>query len=221
MNILIMIQLAFVVFFGMAASVAIPDDPTVGDLSLGGRDLGTIQVTGSIYPVGPEVNLTGTIDQIFPQLQELYPELEKAQTSADSTSGNPSFDKRAFAQPVNCISGDPRADYDTIVGYSIAYLKNLGNLVCEAPLGFGCARVVCVPSPAAAVLLCNQKATITKVPCKRVLEATNIMVAKCVSKSSNGKKGVRGIQNDTAGKFRVAIGAVDCWAGSPNIFSFP
>ncbi|RVD81061.1 uncharacterized protein DFL_008939 [Arthrobotrys flagrans] len=195
-----------VLFAHIAAAVALPIED---HLPVKRGASGAMRFTGSIYPGGPAVDLTGTINDVFPKLIKLYPNLKPVTAPTTSTSPNPSLAKRAFKKNTRCIkeSAD-RADYYTVINHALPYIRAIGNLMCEAPLGWGCASIYCVPSPIANIRLCNGWATPTKVPCIKVWEAAVVVAEKC---TAGAKKSIRGQQQSDIGNYTVAITAVPCF----------
>ncbi|KAK6516357.1 hypothetical protein TWF506_006266 [Arthrobotrys conoides] len=203
-----------ILFAGMTAAVAVPNlnNPVEDHLPV---KRGGMVVTGSLYPGGPEVNLTGTIDQIFPKLKQVYPELEPVfEPTTLSTPDTPSVVKRAPAAKPTCFSGNP-ADRYVIYNHALPYLRAIKSFTCSLPSGGGCTNVYCAPAPAANIRVCNPWFVTRRIPCSAILDVAEVIVKDCVD---GPQKGIRGQINAVYNgiRFQVAIGTTVCLdSGSP------
>ncbi|KAF3282773.1 hypothetical protein TWF970_001509 [Orbilia oligospora] len=188
----------------MAATAAIPifdTDSSTEDHPLAKRD--GIRFTGSLYPGGPEVDLTGTLNEIIPELKKLYPDLNTVSTTTTSASSpNPLLAKRVTQKPKYCLSGKP-ADRYVIYNHALPYLKAIENLTCELPIGYGCFNVYCSPAPRANWF------TTRKIPCKSFVEVAELIIKNC---EDGPQRGIRGqiVTSYSGIGFKVGIGSAEC-----------
>ncbi|KAF3315521.1 hypothetical protein TWF173_003438 [Orbilia oligospora] len=188
----------------MAAAAAIPTfdiDSSTEDHLLAKRD--GIRFTGSLYPGGPEVDLTGTLNEIIPELKKLYPDLNTVSTTTTSASSpNPLLAKRVTQKPKYCLSGKP-ADRYVIYNHALPYLKAIENLTCELPIRYGCFDVYCSPAPRANWF------TTRKIPCKNFVEVAELIIKNC---EDGPQRGIRGqiVTSYSGIGFKVGIGSAEC-----------
>ncbi|KAF3251441.1 hypothetical protein TWF192_004935 [Orbilia oligospora] len=194
----------------MAAAAVIPTfdiDSSAEDHLLAKRD--GIRFTGSLYPGGPEVDLTGTLNEIIPELKKLYPDLNPVSTATTSASSpNPLLAKRVTQKPKYCISGKP-ADRYVIYNHALPYLKAIENLTCELPIRYGCFNVYCSPAPPANVRLCNIWPTVRKIPCKSFVQVAELIIKNCEDGPQRGIRGQIVTKYNKIG-FKVGIGSAEC-----------
>ncbi|KAK6337081.1 hypothetical protein TWF718_009867 [Orbilia javanica] len=159
-----------------------------------------LTITGSIYPGGPELNLTGTIEELVPKIKELYPDWNPA---GNSTSKKRSIEARYFqGQPTCWTPGDRDAYYPGIIG-GAKYLQGLGLASCGHPGPVGCTRVSC--SWGNGIYLCANKAV--GIPCKRIGDAAIRIADSCWwTDSLKVYKYTRGYWTDTTGYYIKVAG---------------
>ncbi|KAF3213753.1 hypothetical protein TWF106_009410 [Orbilia oligospora] len=113
----------------MAAAAVIPTfdiDSSAEDHLLAKRD--GIRFTGSLYPGGPEVDLTGTLNEIIPELKKLYPDLNPVSTATTSAS-SPNVAELIIK---NCEDGPQRGIRGQIVTKynKIGFKVGIGSAEC-------------------------------------------------------------------------------------------
>ncbi|KAK6525975.1 hypothetical protein TWF281_011018 [Arthrobotrys megalospora] len=89
-------------------------------------DPGAMTITGSIFPGGPELNLTGTLEELIPKIKELYPDWDPVADT--SPAAKRSIEARYFQGRPTCWQpGEWDADRSTIRFDGVPYLQGLGN----------------------------------------------------------------------------------------------
>ncbi|KAK6362816.1 hypothetical protein TWF730_000269 [Orbilia blumenaviensis] len=142
-----------------------------------------MRFTGSISAGGPTVDITGTIDEVFPKLKKLYPKLKP------DLSPTTSLPKRWFPGPPTCYS-TVGADRYTILNHAVPHLKALGNLMCEVRVPRTCLAAYCAPSPNSGVFLCTEAAGV-RIPCRRMGENAELIANTCIGPVPGRTTGTR------------------------------
>ncbi|KAK6508601.1 hypothetical protein TWF506_010685 [Arthrobotrys conoides] len=154
-----------------------------------------MNIHGYITPGGPVFNFTGTLDEIMPQIQELYPNWDPT-VPTPTTSENPSKAKRYFQGRPTCW---------LVVGWNTGrsgahgqanYLEALGDHTMCGAEPRSCARTGCTDD--SAVDLCNDRTTKVDITCPRVGRAAREIAKDCVT-MYNGQETTRGQWFDTTG----------------------
>ncbi|RVD86221.1 uncharacterized protein DFL_004509 [Arthrobotrys flagrans] len=157
--------------------------------------VGPMNIHGYITPGGPVFNFTGTLEEIIPQIQELYPDWNP-EVPTPTTSEDPSKVKRYFQHRPTCFQ---------VVGWNTnragayaqaAYLEALGEHTMCGAEARSCARTGCVNG--AAVDLCNDRTTKVDITCPRAGRAAKEIANDCLM-IHNGEETTRGQWFDTTG----------------------
>ncbi|KAK6333067.1 hypothetical protein TWF718_010891 [Orbilia javanica] len=154
-----------------------------------------MNIHGFITPGGPVFNFTGTLEEIIPQIQELYPEWDPL-APTPTTSEDPTKVKRYFKDRPTCfLVAGWNTGRSGAYGQA-AYLIALGdNTMCGAEART-CARTGCNDN--SAVDLCNDRTTKVDMTCPRVGRAAQAIADDC-SMIYNGQDTTRGQWFDTTG----------------------
>ncbi|KAK6343603.1 hypothetical protein TWF730_011194 [Orbilia blumenaviensis] len=160
-----------------------------------------LTITGSIVPGGPELNLTGTLEELIPKIKEVYPNWDPL---ANPDTEKRSIEARYFQGSPTCWqAGDWDAAWKQLLAYNVPYLQNLGNAACGHSAVQECTRVSC--SWGNAIYLCGKKSV--GVPCKRIGDAAKTIAEKCYwSEPLDINRWTRGYWADTTGYYVKVAG---------------
>ncbi|KAK6512506.1 hypothetical protein TWF481_001390 [Arthrobotrys musiformis] len=154
-----------------------------------------MNIHGYITPGGPVFNFTGPLEEIIPQIQELYPDWDPT-APTPTTSEDPTKVKRYFQNRPTCFK---------VVGWNTgragaygqaAYLEALGEHTMCGAEARSCARTGCNQN--SAVDLCNDRTTKVDITCPRVGRAAKEIAKDCLY-IYNGEETTRGQWFDTTG----------------------
>lgn len=179
-----------------ATETSEPTSKPTGDIFSSGLS-GPMRWTGSIEG-GPELNLTGTLQEVLPQILALNPgwvppvevagldlrspskELAKRNLAATRTiAENPSLVRRYFKDRPTCNSVPGNlAEGWVIEGYGIPWLRAIGiaGVMCGADPHV-CAKCYC--DYGSKIELCNDRNTKVDIPCDRLAGAAGEIVKDC------------------------------------------
>ncbi|KAK6523507.1 hypothetical protein TWF281_001487 [Arthrobotrys megalospora] len=199
------ITLSFVALLSLSSAIPTAPSPK---LDVEAALASPITITGSMFPGGPVLNLTGTIQDLFPQIKEKYPNWDPQADITPNTK--PSIGARYLQGRPVCFAWSGYPADRGIIAYVVAKsLINLGNLGCYAR---GCQAVGCAAN--SGVFLCPSSGSIT-VPCKRIGETAFEIAKACARVESRPNFFMiwtEGNWWDTNG-FNIAVAGANCPGG--------